>query len=132
MAPIRRQIAACALFITLPIWIVPGGIFAILFLVYLWIYEDLCGWKDQETSHQELLESKTLNDFRTIAILKAKVVELVEDAEEGWAYASPYFRDKWQWEDRAAKHQLFIKQFDEHFDVRETDFDVRETEANDS
>ncbi len=65
----------------------------------------------------KLLESATLNDFKTIATLKAKVAELLEDAEDGWAYASPYFRDKWQWDARSAEHLRFIKQFDIQFHV---------------
>jgi len=60
----------------------------------------------------ELLEAQAASDTKTIASLKAKVAELVEDAEEGWAYASAYFRDKWRWDERAADHQLFLKQFD--------------------
>ena len=54
----------------------------------------------------------TINDAETIASLKAKVAELVEDAEEGWAYASAYFRDKWRWEDRMAEHLRYLKQLD--------------------
>ncbi len=42
MAPIRRQIIACALWISIPIWIVPW----VAFRAYQWIYEDICGWDD--------------------------------------------------------------------------------------
>ena len=65
----------------------------------------------------QFLESATLNDFKTIATLKRKVAELLEDADEGWAYASDYFRDKWQWDARSAEHRRFIKQFDIEFHV---------------
>ena len=60
----------------------------------------------------ELLEAQAVNDSKTISSLKAKVAELLDDAEEGWAYASPYFRDKWQWDDRVAEHLRYLKQFD--------------------
>lgn len=60
----------------------------------------------------QFLESATLNDFKTIATLKAKVAELLDDADEGWAYASDYFRDKWKWDDRREEHLRFLKQFD--------------------
>ena len=53
-----------------------------------------------------------ISDAETIASLKAKVAELVEDAEEGWAYASAYFRDKWRWEDRLTEHLRYLKQLD--------------------
>ena len=55
---------------------------------------------------------EAISDAETIASLKAKVAELVEDAEEGWAYASAYFRDKWRWDDRLAVHLLYLKQHD--------------------
>ncbi len=60
----------------------------------------------------ELLEAQAANDAKTIASLKAKVAELFDDAEEGWAYASDYFRDKWRWDGRSSDHLLFLKQFE--------------------
>ena len=48
MAPIERQIAATVLFITLPLWIVPVCVWAGLWRVYRWVYEDVCGWEDYE------------------------------------------------------------------------------------
>ena len=39
-----------------------------------------------------------------IAALERAYREAVEDADEGWAYASDYFRDKWRWDERAKAH----------------------------
>jgi hypothetical protein len=41
----RKQIIASLLTLTLPLWIVPGFLFVQLMTLYVWVYEDVCGWK---------------------------------------------------------------------------------------
>ena len=56
------------------------------------------------------LSSKDI--FALVASLreaKAALAETISFAEEGWSYASDYFKDKWNFEERLEKYRRIVE-----------------------
>jgi hypothetical protein len=51
------------------------------------------------------MEDLATKEDRTVPELETALEEALELAQEGWAYASPYFQEKWGFERRYAKLQ---------------------------